>query len=361
MAPTVALLAAVQLALASPAGAGPEVRVEREAWAMGTRLHVVAEAPAGAARPATEAVLREVERLEALLSTWDPTTETSVLNGAPVGEPRPLSPELHALLAEAAAWSRTTGGAFDPVVGALVDAWDLRGEGRVPGPSELAAARAATGPEALAILPDGAAVRHHPDAWLDTGGFGKGAALRSAAALLDEAGARRARVDLGGQLWLAAPADEPWRVRVAHPADRTRPAADPADAPWAELVLHDVSVATSGTSERWVEVDGERLGHILDPRTGRPAPAWGTVTVVHPDPVAADVLATALYVLGPVEGPRWLERHHPGIAALFLEHRDDAVIPRWTGAMEPWLAGGALPEEPARPASEKSKTTPDEG
>jgi thiamine biosynthesis lipoprotein len=99
-------------------------------------------------------------------------------------------------------------------------------------------------------------------------------------------------------------------------------------------------VATSGTSERWAQVDGRRLGHILDPRTGRPAPAWGSVTVVHPDPLVADILSTALYVMGPDEGLRWLD-DHPGIAALFLDVRDETVIPRWTGAMERWLAPDA--------------------
>jgi thiamine biosynthesis lipoprotein len=74
----------------------------------------------------------------------------------------------------------------------------------------------------------------------------------------------------------------------------------------AELRLFEGSVATSGLSERGMIVDGVRYGHILDPSSGSPAPDWGTVTVVAADPFAADCLATALYVMGPIRGAEWL-------------------------------------------------------
>ena len=300
---------------------------------MGTRLRVVAEAArTDDARAATEMVVREMERQDRLLSTWVPSTETSRLNRAPAGEEVSISSELHALLLEARAWARVTGGAFEPAVGALVDAWDLRGEGRAPEAATLVRARAASGSTAWTVDPARAvAVRRDDRAWIDTGGFGKGAALRSAAKLLraDARDSVRLLADLGGQIWAAAPPDRPWTVPVAHPGDREEPVA--------ELLLHDVSVATSGSSERWVEVDGRRYGHILDPRTGQPAPAWGAVTVVHPDAMAADVLATALFVMGPDEGPRWLASH-PDVAALFLDAREDRLRLRWTPSMERWLS-----------------------
>lgn len=330
--PILSLAVAAQAVLLSGA-VGPDARVQRETWVMGTRLRVIAEgAVADDALAATEAVIREVERWDGLLSTWTPDTHVSRLNAAPVDTPVSLPAEVHALLLEARRWVGATEGAFDPAVGALVSAWDLRGDGRVPDAEMLRRAVAAVGLEAWSVD------EHRPRArrrsaltWIDTGAFGKGAALRSAAKLARAAGSSDLRVsaDLGGQLWAAAPHDRPWRVPVAHPVRRGEPVL--------ELLLHDVSVATSGTSERRVDVGGQRFGHILDPRDGRPAPAWGTVTVVHEDALAADVLATALYVMGPDDGMRWLERH-PDVAALFLDVRHGDVRFQWTAAMEPWLA-----------------------
>ncbi len=81
---------------------------------------------------------------------------------------------------------------------------------------------------------------------------------------------------------------------MAHPRDRARTVAT--------IRLKDASASTSGNSERGLAVDGRRVGHILDPRTGGPAPDFGSVTVVAPDGLTADVLSTAFFVLGPEEG-----------------------------------------------------------
>ena len=263
--------------------------VTREAWVMGTRLSVIVEATSLAdASQASENVIREVERLERMLSTWDPQSEMHAINTAEVGQPVTPAPELAALLTEAERYSRTSHAAFDARVGALVDAWDLRGAGDVPAARELLAARNATGAGAMSIDErTGVVVRHMPAAWIDTGGFGKGAALRAAARRLEADGVDRALIDLGGQLWAQGSAQKPWSVYIAHPEQRQRRVA--------RLEVHGVSVATSGTSERFIEAEGMRWGHILDPRTGQPAPAWGSVTVVSADPVEADVRQAAAF------------------------------------------------------------------
>ncbi len=82
---------------------------------------------------------------------------------------------------------------------------------------------------------------------------------------------------------------------------------------------------------------GEALGHVLDPRSGRPAPAWGSVTVIARDAVLADAAATALFVLGPVEGYRWAGRRGD-LDALFLIERDGLLERRATGTL------GRVPE-----------------
>ncbi|HUF75691.1 MAG TPA: FAD:protein FMN transferase [Longimicrobiales bacterium] len=304
---------------AGGSGAGQPARVEREAWAMGTRVRLVVEAEEShRAEAAAEAALTEIERVERLLSSWDATSELGRLNSAAVGAPVSLTAELAGLLGEAASWAERTGHAFDPTVGALIDAWDVRGEGRVPTDAELSAARAAIGARAL-VLEGGRAIRGSAAAWIDSGGFGKGAALRSVADLPEAAGVERVLVDLGGQLWASAPQGAPWTVEVAHPRKRMQPVA--------RLAVRGVSVATSGASER--------PGHLLDPRSGRPVRAWGSVTVVSSDALAADALSTALYVMGPEAGLAWARVH--GVAALFLETTREGLRAGWSEAMDAWL------------------------
>jgi thiamine biosynthesis lipoprotein ApbE len=110
-----------------------------------------------------------VRRADSLLSTWRDDSEISRLNHAHAGRPVRLSPELYGLLRESARWSASTSGAFDPAVGALVDAWDLRGAGRIPSPRTLAAARSRSGMALFRFADSRASVtRRCAGAWIDT-------------------------------------------------------------------------------------------------------------------------------------------------------------------------------------------------
>jgi len=97
------------------------------------------------------------------------------------------------------------------------------------------------------------------------------------------------------------------------------PVADPRrrDRPVVALLLDGGSVSTSGNSEQGIVVEGERLGHILDPRTGRPAPDFGSMTVWAADPLTADCLSTGLYVMGPEAALAWAA-DHPGVEVVAL-------------------------------------------
>jgi len=281
--------------------------VERRLNAMGTWLEVeVSAAGRAQALAASERAVRALEAAEARLSTWRDDSELAGLNRSPVGVPFALSPALERDLERVVSLWRATGGAFDPGVGALVDAWGLRTGGRQPDPEELEAARASGGLAALG-LEDGHAVRRHPGLVLEEGGFGKGIGLDEAADALRAAGARTARLDLGGQLLLLG-AGAP--VVLADPRDRARGVLELACAPG--------SVATSGNSEKGIRVDGVARGHLLDPRTGEPAPDFGSLSVWAADATTADCLSTGLYVLGPDEALRWSARH-PGVEVVVLE------------------------------------------
>ncbi len=299
---------------------------------MGTTLQIAVVArsrPEGVR--AIEQAFEAVRRVDGLLSTWRDDSEIAQLNRAPVGHPVLLSPSLYTLLRDAARWARLTGGAFDPAIGSLVDAWDLRGEGQIPSKETLARARAAGGMGHFAFTDSAHTVSRNDSAsWLDTGGFGKGVALGEARLALLRRHVTAGRLNFGGQVLVIGsdPSGADWTVPVAHPGRRAEPAA------W--LHLRDRSASTSSQSERFVTVGGKALGHILDPRTGRPVPAWGSVTVVAEDPAAADAVSTALLVLGPEVGAKWAEgREDMGI--LFLIERDGRVVPRWNRALERYL------------------------
>jgi thiamine biosynthesis lipoprotein len=257
---------------------------------MGTSLAITVSAGDRAvALEASEKAVREIVRVEDALTTWRPGGPLYALNAAPAGSPVALPPEISAVLAAVFEWSRRTDGAFDPTVLPLVSAWDLRGRGRVPSSADLARALVATGTARFRLGTAGAA-RLHPSSGIDEGAWGKGYALDRAAAALREAGVRGAVLDLGGQILAIGKAE----VAIADPRDRARAAAT--------LEADNQSVSTSGNSERGISVGGRRVGHLLDPRTGRPAPDFGSATVVAPSGLSADVLSTAFFVAGPEKG-----------------------------------------------------------
>ena len=294
---------------------------------MGTLLRIRVRAES---RPAALALLEEaldeVTATESRISTWDPESDLSRLNRAPVGEWVELPGDVAGLLQEVWSLSGEVDGAFHPAVGPLIDAWDLRGAGRPPTEAELVTALEAVRAGVEIDARGSRARRLHAGAWIDAGAFGKGAALRRAAAVLRRGGADRAVLDFGGQILVMGPSGAPTRygdavvVGVAHPERRHEPVG--------RLRLRGGSVATSGLSERG--------GHVLAPATGRPVDPWGSVTVVGDDPVEVDVLSTALLVLGPDRG-MCLVGPRPDVGVLFLVATKDGLRARSNRAMERWL------------------------
>jgi len=292
-----------------PVAGASDTELSRRVVVMGTVLELrVSALDRHTALAASQAIIDAVEAVESRLSTWREESELNRVNRAAVGTPVKISPELEADLRSARHWWSETGGLFDPGVASLVAAWDLRGGGRLPLPAELKAARLAAGFRHLE-LGSGVARRTVAAFGVEEGGFGKGIALRDAVRAALEADASCVVIDFGGQVVVSG-ACEMTGIDIAHPRRR--------DAVIALLDLKSGSAATSGNSERGVSIGGVRYGHLLDPTTGRPAPDWGSVTVIAPDPVAADCLATALFVMGPQRGAEWLSRK-PGVEAVFAK------------------------------------------
>jgi thiamine biosynthesis lipoprotein len=152
---------------------------------------------------------------------------------------------------------------------------------------------------------------------LDVGAFGKGDALDRVLDYARQQDSTPWLIDLGGQILVygSPPEATSWKVDIAHPLQRDRSLL--------AVELTSGSLSTSAGSERDLQVDGQRIGHILDPRTGRPADFIGSVTVWHERALVADILSTALYVMGPEEGLTWAEARN--IAVCFLVIQDGKV------------------------------------
>jgi thiamine biosynthesis lipoprotein len=321
----VALVCSVLLAHTSAlqVASAQTAAVEREAYLMGTRVRLaVLERDRTAALAALETAMESLEETEAILSTWREDSAISQLNRFPVGKPWAAS-SLCAMFDDIYRWQRATAGSFDPAIGALLQAWGIHDGGRVPSRDEIATGLAKSGLDRLTFDRDACTVTRTTDVTLDVGAFGKGEALDRAAARLKDVAWM---IDLGGQVSVGGSRTDgsPWTIDIAHPAAR--------DQPLVRVNMRDGSLSTSAGSERDQNVNSRRVGHILDPRTGSPAAFSGSVTVWHQRGLVADILSTALYVMGPDKGIFWAETH--GVSALYLIPDSDDVRVRVTSSFE---------------------------
>jgi len=285
------------------------VRVNRHIGLMGTTLTVSVEAlDRLTALAASEKAVRALEAAEARLSTWQEDTELARLNRATVGKAVAISQKLAGELAAVRHWWKETNGAFDPGIGVLVDIWGLRQGGRRPTSNILAQAKSCPGLAALSL--NGlTAVRQHPDLRIEEGGFGKGAGLDDAIRILAASNILSATINLGGQVAVIGNMRF-FSLAIADPANRKQSVLT--------VSIDQGAIATSGNSQRGLVIEGTCYSHILDPRSGWPAPDFGTLTVWAPDALTADCLSTGLYVLGPDQALDWAAKH-PGIEVLVLE------------------------------------------
>lgn len=321
----VGVLAALLFA-ASCGPAGPQPW-EFQGLTMGTTysVTVVTERLPPERRTAIEdAIVGELELVNRLMSHYMEDSEISRFNRSDSTEPFAVAPETAEVFAEALEIGEATRGALDVTLGPLVDAWGFGPPGQPASPpdeAELERLLAASGHDHLEVTTDPPALRKDvPGLRCDLSSIAKGYAVDRIADALSGLGIDRFLVEVGGEVRVrgASGTGEPWRVAVERP-----------DAQGREIhrvvELSDGGVATSGDYRNWYEVDGERVSHILDPRTGRPIRhRLASVTVVAERCSRADGLATALTVLGPDEGFRVAE--DLDVAAYFLVRAEDGAF-----------------------------------
>jgi len=268
------------------------------------------------------ALQKAVDRVDRQMSTWDHTSDLSRLNAAPVGAWIAIPRELTTVLATALEIGRASGGAFDVGVGDLVQAWGFGGGSQLPDPARIAmvAGRASfEPPKTLQLDPVGGCARKLAPLTIDLSGIAKGFGVDELARVMGGFGVPSWLVGIDGEMRARGPKPNgrPWAVAREKPSDGTREIDG-------ILELQDAAVATSGNYRHVAEIDGRRVCHTMDPRTGSPlANDLAAVTVLSESCMVADAWATALLVLGARSGLELARRY--GLAALFVQANGETL------------------------------------
>jgi len=318
------LLVVHVLVMSFLSAAGAEAQLSRFQFAqahMGTEFRIVLYASdANAASQASDAAFSRIAELDTIMSDYDPGSELMRLCQQAGGAPVKVSADLFRVLTHAQELSRRSEGAFDVTVGPVVRLWrEARAVRQMPDPKRLAEAVKLVGYENLRLdAQTQTAQLLKPGILLDLGGIAKGDAADQAIAVLKSHGIFRALVGGAGDIAASGPppAKEGWVIGIAP--------LDPRKKPERFLLIHDGAVSTSGDSEQHLDVAGVRYSHIINPKTGMGLTGRSSVTVVAPNGITADSLATAVSVLGPERGLK-LVKSYSGTGVLFVVETEQRV------------------------------------
>jgi len=288
---------------------------EKQLFAMDTIMTFTACGPHGEA--AVSAAMREVQRLDALLSTGDANSEISQLNAAGGGA---VSEDTRQLLSAAQSVREETHQCFDCTIYPLMELWGFpTGEYHVPTDKELAETLSLV--DGSKVVLDGNDVTLGEGQKIDLGGIAKGYASARIMDIYREQGVRAGMVSLGGNVQTLGekPDGTAWRIAVRDP--------EGVEPYLGVLSVRDRAVVTSGGYERYFEQDGKTYIHILDPHTGRPAESdLLSVTVISADGTAADALSTALFVMGREDATAFWRDHKDVFDLILVDNEGNIYI-----------------------------------
>ena len=269
----------------------------------------------------------EIDRLEALLSNYRPSSELSRISREAGSAPVVTDPETFRFLDRSIYWSRLSGGAFDITVGPLLRAWGFFfHQGRVPSQAELNALKDNIGWQHIALDPATRTVSftQHQPMELDPGSIGKGFAVDSIVKLLRQQGVTSAFISAGGSTLYAIgaiPGTTGWPVDIPDPLHPGKLAAT--------LQIKDTSLSTGACTQKFFIQNGHRYCHIFDPRTMRPVEGVLQTTVIDPSATDSDALSTVVFVLNPAESSSLLASM-PNVQALIFTQTSCTAI-HWKG------------------------------
>ncbi len=307
------------LILAAVALNASTMRVEKSYQAMGTTYTIAAY---GENAINLEAILdmafEEVHRVDELLSNYKPSSELSQINRLAATEPQRVTPEMFSLLERCLEYSRQSEGTFDITVGPLMRVWGFyKGKGKLPTKREIREALDKMGAENIVLDPDRRTVAFRKAGTeLDAGGVGKGYAVDRLAEKMRAYNVKSALISASTSSIYAigTPPGEPrgWKVSIKDPRSPEKTIET--------LYLKDQSMSTSGSYEKFFQVDGVTYSHIMDPRTGMPARGTLAVSIISPSTLDSEVWAKPYFILGRA----WAISHKPSdFKVFFCEDKAD--------------------------------------
>lgn len=271
-----------------------------------------------------------LDKIDGQMSTYKKDSELSRFNQNQSTDWQPVSAELFTVIKEAQKISELSNGAFDITVGGLVNIW-----GFGPDPMKFVAPpdalikekQSKIGYQKLSLQEKPLAVKKAiPDLYVDLSAIAKGYAVDQVGLLLEQVGITDYMVEIGGEVRVKGKNSEnqPWQIAIEKPTPNKIMVEK-------VLPLTDIGMATSGDYRNFFEVDGVRFSHTIDPRTGRPiSHKLASISILNATTMEADALATAINVLGPVEGYNLAEKYK--IPALFIIKTADGFEEKSTTA-----------------------------
>jgi FAD:protein FMN transferase len=312
------VLVLVLLSSAWSMQAGEMLRLESSAEAMGSTYSIVIYGEdRDRMEAAAERAFDEARRLDLLLSNYLPGSAWSEVNHYAAERPVSVPQDLFNLLAACVEYSRKSDGAFDITVGPLMRVWGFyKGSGHLPKSGEVDSALANVGYKNLILDAANHTIRFaRKGVEMDPGGIGKGYAVDRMVDILKKEQIRIALVSASGSsiYGMGAPPGEPgWTIGIRDPKDESKTVQD--------IVLKDESLSTSGNYEKFFEADGKVYAHIMDPRTGYPAPGMLSVSIVSPRTIDSEAWCKPFFI----NGRAWASKHKPeGTRAYFCEDKAD--------------------------------------
>lgn len=302
----------------------PEL-VEFTGGMMGTTYHikVVATMSDPESTATAKAIEDALKNVDTKMSTYKPDSEVSQVNAATAGVPVSLSEDTFLVFTLARQVNEESDGAFDITVGPLVNAWGFgpAGPGKAPDDAQIAELLKLVGPDKFVLDPAANTLTKTANSvYCDPASVSEGYAVDEVAEVLLTMGYKDFMVEVGGEVRCAGKnaSGGPWKIAIEKPVEGDRVIQQ-------VVGLNDISLSTSGNYRKFYMVDGKRISHTIDPKTGRPVEhQLASASVLHPNCALADAYSTAIMVLGPEKGLAFAEKL--GLPALLIIHGDDGQL-----------------------------------